>query len=156
MSPAWACALPRPRRRKEPCWWSSHSRGWRGSEQDARLQNVVRAGDNNMTRRDIRYPFAIDAASGQAAQTDYATHVDQMIRQILLTAPGERADLPSFGCGLKQLLFAPHSEALNATTQILVQQALNRWLSDQITVQQVSVAEPAPGQEQELMVQIKY
>ncbi len=38
-----------------------------------------------MIRRDIRYPFAIDAASGQAAQTDYASHVDQMIRQILLT-----------------------------------------------------------------------
>src|SRR5271157_5620690 len=148
MSPAWACALPRPRRRKEPCWWSSHSRGWRGSEQDARLQNVVRAGDNNMTRRDIRYPFAIDPASGQAAQTDYATHVDQMIRQILLTAPGERADLPEFGCGLKQLTFAPHSDALDATTTILVQQALTRWLADQVTVQKVTVGPPAPGQEE--------
>lgn len=60
-----------------------------------------------MTRHDYAYPFRIDPISGQAAQTPYATHVDQMIRQILLTAPGERIDLPQFGCGLRQLLLRP-------------------------------------------------
>jgi phage baseplate assembly protein W len=109
-----------------------------------------------MDRHDYAYPFRIDPASGQAAQTNYATHVDQMIRQILLTAPGERADLPQFGCGLRQLIFAPHSDALDATTRILVQQALSEWLSDQVTVQNVSVGPPAPGQEQTLLVEIDY
>lgn len=109
-----------------------------------------------MTRRDYAYPFRIDPASGQAAQTDYATHVDQMIRQILLTSPGERADLPEFGCGLKQMIFAPHSTALDATTTILVQQALSRWLADQITVQKVTVSSPAPGEEEQLVVEIEY
>jgi phage baseplate assembly protein W len=109
-----------------------------------------------MDRHDYAYPFRIDPASGQAAQTNYATHVDQMIRQILLTAPGERADLPQFGCGLRQLIFAPHSDALDATTKILVQQALSEWLSDQVTVQNVSVGPPAPGQEQTLLVEIDY
>jgi phage baseplate assembly protein W len=109
-----------------------------------------------MNRHDYAYPFRIDPASGQAAQTNYATHVDQMIRQILLTAPGERADLPQFGCGLRQLIFAPHSDALDATTKILVQQALSEWLSDQVTVQNVSVRPPAPGQEQTLLVEIDY
>ena len=109
-----------------------------------------------LIRHDYAYPFRIDPASGQAAQTDYATHVDQMIRQILLTAPGERADLPDFGCGLKQLIFAPHSTALDATTKILVQQALTRWLADQITVQQVTVSSPAQGEEEQLVVEIDY
>lgn len=109
-----------------------------------------------MNRHDYAYPFRIDPASGQAAQTSYATHVDQMIRQILLTAPGERADLPEFGCGLRQLVFAPHSDALDATTKILVQKALNRWLSDQIVVQQVTVGAPVPGVEEQLQVQIEY
>lgn len=109
-----------------------------------------------MNRHDYAYPFRIDPASGQAAQTDYATHVNQMIRQILLTAPGERADLPDFGCGLKQLIFAPHSEALDATTTILVQQALTRWLPDQITVQKVTVGPPAPGEEEQLQIEIDY
>jgi phage baseplate assembly protein W len=109
-----------------------------------------------MDRHDYAYPFRIDPASGQAAQTNYATHVDQMIRQILLTAPGERADLPQFGCGLRQLIFAPHSDALDATTKILVQQALGEWLSDQVTVQNVTVGPPAPGQEETLLVEIDY
>lgn len=92
-----------------------------------------------MIRRDIRYPFAIDAASGQAAQTDYASHVDQMIRQILLTNPGERVCLPTFGAGLRRLLFAPMNSSLGATTKLLVTQALNLWLANQITVKDVIV-----------------
>jgi len=109
-----------------------------------------------MTRNDYAYPFRIDPASRQAAQSSYADHVGQMIRQILLTDPGERADSPEFGCGLKQLIFAPNSQALDATVQILVQKALNRWLSDQIVVQQVLVAPIEPGQEQQLQIEIDY
>ena len=62
-----------------------------------------------MHRYDYAYPFRIDPLSGQGMQTEYASHVDQMIRQVLLTSPGERIDLPEFGCGLRQLIFAPHS-----------------------------------------------
>lgn len=109
-----------------------------------------------MKRTDYAFPFRIDPASGQAAQTDYATHVDQMIRQILLTTPGERADLPEFGCGLRQLIFAPHSDALDTTTKILVQQALNRWLPNEIAVQNVSVGPGPDVEEEELLVQIAY
>jgi phage baseplate assembly protein W len=93
-----------------------------------------------MIRRDILYPFAIDAASGQAAQTGYASHVDQMIRQILLTDPGERVCLPTFGAGLRRLLFAPMNSSLGASTKLIVTQALNQWLGDQITVKDVTVA----------------
>jgi uncharacterized protein len=109
-----------------------------------------------MNRTDYAYPFRIDPASGQAAQTDYATHVDQMIRQILLTTPGERADLPEFGCGLRQLIFAPHSDALDTTTKILVQQALNRWLPNEIVVQNVAVGPGPQGDDAQLLVQIAY
>jgi uncharacterized protein len=92
-----------------------------------------------MIRRDIRYPFAIDAASGQAAQTDYASHVAQMIQQVLLTNPGERVCLPTFGAGLRRLLFAPLNASLGATTKLVVTTALNQWLGNQITVQDVTV-----------------
>lgn len=112
--------------------------------------------EEDLKRTDYAYPFRIDSASGQAAQTSYALHVDQMIRQILLTSPGERADLPQFGCGLRQLIFAPNSDALNATTQILVQQALNQWLGDQISVQQVSVATPSGGVGNQISIEIDY
>ena len=82
-----------------------------------------------------------------------------MIRQLLLTSPGERIDLPEFGCGLRKLLFAPNSDALAATTQLIVLQALNKWLSDQIQVQNVSVKQADPTQPfdpAQLLVEIDY
>src|SRR4051795_10556470 len=97
-----------------------------------------------MPRTDYAFPFRIDPASGQAAQSPYAVHVDEMIRQILLTTPGERADLPEFGCGLRQLLFAPNSDALETTTQLMVQHSLSQWLAGQITLRSVTVT-PGPG-----------
>jgi phage baseplate assembly protein W len=90
-------------------------------------------------------------------QAHYADHVRQMIRQVLLTNPGERIDLPEFGCGLRAIVFAPYSDALAATAQILVQSALTRWLGQHIAVNRVLVAPPAlalePGA---LVIQIDY
>jgi phage baseplate assembly protein W len=90
-------------------------------------------------RNDFALPFAIDAGSGQAARASYQDHVDQMIRQVLLTDPGERVCLPTFGAGLRRLIFAPISAQLGATTQMIVTQALTTWLGDQISVQKVTV-----------------
>jgi phage baseplate assembly protein W len=108
------------------------------------------------TRTDYAFPFRIDATSGQAALTPYAPHVDQMIRQILLTTPGERADLPDFGCGIRQMLFAPNSEALQASAQLFILQSLNKWLGDQIKVNQVKVSNGANGDAATLLIQIVY
>ena len=89
-------------------------------------------------RRDYAMPFAIDPTSHQLSGTDYASHVDQMIRQVLFTSPGERVDLPQFGCGLRQLVFAPLSSALAVNTEITVRQALDQWLAGVIDVADVT------------------
>jgi len=109
-----------------------------------------------MTRHDYAYPFRIDPLSGQAGQLPYGTHVDQMIRQVLLTAPGERVDLPEFGCGLRQLLFAPNSDGLQATTQLLVRRALERWLAGQVSVKNVTVSPGEGGDFSQILVLIEY
>jgi phage baseplate assembly protein W len=109
-----------------------------------------------MARTDYSYPFSIDPVSHQAAQSPYATHVDQMIRQVLLATPGERADLPEFGCGLRQLLFAPNSDALQATTKLIVQRSLNRWLGNQINLKDVTVTPGPGGDYSQILVQIAY
>ncbi len=108
-----------------------------------------------MRRIDYAYPFRMDGASRQAGRAPYETHVAQMIRQILLTSPGERADLPEFGCGVRRLLFAPNTDALAATTEILIRDSLSRWLGDQITVQAVSVSRPDDAPER-LDITIEY
>lgn len=92
-----------------------------------------------MIRNDFALAFAIDAASGQAARASYQDHVEQMIRQVLLTDPGERVCLPAFGAGLRRLIFAPISAQLGATTQMIVTEALTTWLGDQISIQKVTV-----------------
>jgi phage baseplate assembly protein W len=109
-----------------------------------------------MARNDYAYPFAIDPISGEAALTTYSAHVAQMIRQVLLTEPGERIDLPDFGCGLRRLVFAPFSDALSATTQLLVLNSLMRWLGDEISVQNVVVTPPEDAPEGQLLVRIDY
>src|ERR1700731_1842160 len=113
-------------------------------------------GSRFMARHDYAYPFRIDPISGQAQQTPYATPVDQMIRQILLTAPGERVDLPEFGCGLRQLLFAPNSDALQSTTKMMVQQSLRRWLGNQIEVVGVDVTPGPGGDDSQVLVAVQY
>jgi phage baseplate assembly protein W len=108
-------------------------------------------------RQDYAVAFNIDPASAQGAEAPYPVHVDQMIRQVLLTAPGERVDLPEFGCGLRTVLFAGRTAGLEATTQILVQQGLQRWLGSQITLQRVQVAAPDAGDaDGEVIVEIDY
>ncbi|HXR34871.1 MAG TPA: GPW/gp25 family protein [Candidatus Binataceae bacterium] len=110
-----------------------------------------------MNRNDYAFPFRIDSVSQQAALTNYETHVDQMIRQVLLTSPGERVDLPDFGCGLRRILFSPNSDAMAATTQVLVLQALNKWLAGQIQVQKVTVVPPSTAPDPaQLLIQIDY
>src|SRR5436305_12887474 len=109
-----------------------------------------------MERHDYAFPFRVDPASHQAAQTGYEAHVEQMIRQVLLTSPGERADLPEFGCGLRQLLFAPNSDALQATTTLIVRRSLDRWLAGQIEVKDVRVSSGPGGDESQDIVRVEY
>lgn len=110
-----------------------------------------------MARADYAFPFRVDSATGGAARVDYPTHVRHMIRQLLLTTPGERVDLPEFGCGLRRMLFAPNADfqppaagpaldPLHSTLQILVREALERWLAGQVIVQDVGVTrDPVNG-----------
>jgi phage baseplate assembly protein W len=114
-----------------------------------------------MIRHDYAFPFRIDAGSSQAAQVAYAAHVEQLLRQLLLTSPGERVCLPEFGCGLRQLVFAPQSDALAATVQIQVRQAMERWLAGIVRLSHVEVTSGAamPGSgidEGELLVTVGY
>jgi len=84
------------------------------------------------------FPMHIDGR-GRTAVTDTDDHVRDLIHQVLFTSPGERVNRPDFGCGLKQLVFLPNSDALAASTQQLVQGALLRWLEDVIVVESVTV-----------------
>jgi len=89
----------------------------------------------------VRYPFAIDRAQGEVAEErDYAQHVEQLVKQVLMTAPGERIDRPDFGCGVKRMVFAPAGEATATLAQSVIYQSLTRWLDNVIQVLEVRVS----------------
>lgn len=90
--------------------------------------------------RHIRYPFWINGLSGRAAEEgDYALYIRQLIRQVLLTAKGERVCRPQFGAGVRRQVFAPLSNETAALTRTLVLESLNRWLGRLIRVDRVDV-----------------
>lgn len=113
-----------------------------------------------MIRHDYAYPLRIDGGAHQLARANYPEHVNQLLRQLLLTSPGERVCLPEFGCGLRRLVFAPQSDALTATVRIQVQQSINRWLGDQVQLTDVQVlagADPSSGlDEGSLLITVSY
>jgi uncharacterized protein len=83
-------------------------------------------------------PYHLDAR-GRSAETSTDDHIRDLIFQVLFTSPGERVNRPEFGCGLKQLVFMPNSDALAIATQQLVQGALHRWLENVIAIERVEV-----------------
>ena len=90
---------------------------------------------------DVFFPYQVDGR-GRSREARRDAHSDEYIRglieQLLFTAPGERLMRPDFGSGLQQLLFAGNSPELAATTQVLVQSALQQWLGGLIVVEAVT------------------
>jgi phage baseplate assembly protein W len=88
----------------------------------------------------FQFPIRVDAARGVVKkETRFANYVNQLIRQVLLTSPGERIDRPDFGCGLRRMVFSPVSDATATLLQTTVFQNLDRWLGSLIRIDDVVV-----------------
>lgn len=99
----------------------------------------------------FNYPFRI-SDKGHTVTVNEEEHIRQLIEQVLFTAQGERVNRPSFGSGINQLIFAPNSDVLATTIQILVQGALQQWLNNLIKVESVKVQ----SDESTLQVEVQY
>lgn len=87
----------------------------------------------------LRYPISVDPARGRLTQEpDFSAHIEQLVMQVLMTAPGERISRPDFGCGVKRLVFAPGGDVAATLAQTAVYQALTKWLPDAIAVNEVT------------------
>jgi hypothetical protein len=91
-----------------------------------------------MTTTNLRYPYQIDGR-GRSAEAGEEDYIRGLIEQVLFTSPGERVMRPDFGSGVMQLVFAPNSPELAATTQFLVQGALQQFLGNLIALEGVEV-----------------
>jgi phage baseplate assembly protein W len=90
------------------------------------------------------FPLALDARGRTAVPATARAHAEQLIEELLFTAPGERLNRPTLGSGLMQMVFEQDSAELRAATQFQVAGQLQQWLAGTITVVGVQVAAGGP------------
>ncbi len=74
----------------------------------------------------LAFPLRPDARGGLALVSG-EQKIQESIRLILGTAPGERPMRPEFGCAIHDLVFAPLSPSTIGRIALEVRHALRRW-----------------------------
>lgn len=101
----------------------------------------------------IHYPLQMGGASAKLTEeNEYDAYVVQLIKQVLLTAPGERINRPTFGAGVRRLVFAPLGDETAGLAKSMVYQALTDWLGRLISVERVDVR----TQDATLLIEVVY
>ncbi len=91
---------------------------------------------------------------GNLALITGAAGVEQAMRFIIGTAPGERPMLPDFGCRIHDLLFAPSTPHTWNLAAHHVEEALIKW-EPRIELIKVE-AGPSPDDDSCVLVQVEY
>jgi phage baseplate assembly protein W len=84
------------------------------------------------------WAFPPRVSGGDVAMAIAEKDIEQSIRIILETAPGERVMRPDFGVGLRRMVFSPLSFGTISVVQFRIEQALLLW-EPRIDVQAVKV-----------------
>jgi uncharacterized protein len=74
----------------------------------------------------LSFPFGVDATGGIGLVSNGA-EIEQAIRIILTTSPGERAMRPEFGCAIQDYVFASGDATTAGRLAFEVRSALERW-----------------------------
>jgi phage baseplate assembly protein W len=76
--------------------------------------------------RGLSFPLQVNAR-GELALSDGDRDIEESIRIILGTRPGERVMRPTFGCRAQELLFEPRDVATETLLRKYVVEALAMW-----------------------------
>ena len=109
--------------------------------------------DREFLGQGLAFPLQINQQGGIALARG-AHDIEQAIRIVLETQPGERVMRPEFGCRVHELLFAPLNAATRGLAAYYVQQALGRW-EPRIDLQEVNTLDD-PGRDGVMLIEIKY
>ena len=109
------------------------------------------------TYKGVSFPFRIDGGGGIATSEltymDYSL-IEESIKQILFTYPGERIMEPEFGCRLKDFVFENVEElSIQNVIKYVIETALNRW-EPRITVKEIKISPIDVNGEQKLFIDI--
>jgi phage baseplate assembly protein W len=85
---------------------------------------------------------------------DGAVEIEQAMRIILNTSPGQRVMRPEFGCRLQELVFAPNNSQTAGRAERFVREALGRW-EPRIDLERVTV-QPDDQNRARLLISVFY
>ena len=91
---------------------------------------------------------------GGFALTSPQNEIDQAIRVILSTSPGERVMRPTFGCRLYELVFDPNNSYTAARARRYVEEALGMW-EPRVNINEV-IVRTDPDEASRLLIEITY
>ena len=89
------------------------------------------------------FPPAFHGHSRQVLTVSQVQDVEESLRILLATNPGERVMHPTYGCGLKRMVFEPLSVSLLTELRSLVEKAV-LFFEPRITLEEVEVQAPEP------------
>jgi phage baseplate assembly protein W len=110
-------------------------------------------GDREFLGQGLAFPLQINPR-GEIALASGERDIEQSIRIILGTRPGERKMRPQFGCRAQELIFEPHNAATVGLLREYVEEALGRW-EPRIEVRNVEVS-PVSDNGSALLAEIHY
>ena len=92
-----------------------------------------------MSGRHMAFPFQIGTDGRTATPANLPDHVKGEVIQLLLTNEGERPFLPSFGGGLRQMIFEGNNDYTAAVAKARISQALTYWLKQRLELLELEV-----------------
>jgi phage baseplate assembly protein W len=99
------------------------------------------------------FPMAVDA-SGSVALVRRERELEDSIRLIVATAPGERPMRPEFGCGIHDFVFAPADATTAGRIAYEVRASIDRW-EPRVDVVNVDVTSD-PSDASTLFIEVTY
>lgn len=89
--------------------------------------------------RSMGFPPQV-GGDGRISWSEGEQNIQESIRIILLTSPGERVMMPDFGAGLKRFWFQPNTVTTHRLIMEEITQSLNQW-EPRIEVDSVDIEE---------------
>lgn len=90
------------------------------------MQDIANSKYRNYLGTGISFPLRIGPQGVLQLSSDELS-IEESIRIILRTEPGERVYRPDFGCRLRELSFSPLNTHTMMMIRLYVQEALQRW-----------------------------
>jgi len=110
--------------------------------------------DMDFLGKGLGFPARVDSESGKCELSSGEDLIEESILMILGTAKGERVMRPDFGCGIRELIFAPNNTVTATLVDVYIKEALLKW-EPRIEVTSVAVT-PDRDEDNRLNIDISY